>query len=301
MTADAVPLRLFVIGPGRAGLGVARAVLAAGAEVVGVLGRRATDAGPPFGAVSVASHPGDYPAAIARATLVFVAVQDRELNAALAPLVGAPLAPGTPVLQASGSAEPAAFVSLRAHGVPCGTFHPLVPLAMPEQAPALLRDAWVGIDGDSAARAAASAMAARLGAHVLRIPPEERARYHAAAVFASNFPVVLVAFAERLLAGAGVAAPEARAAVRHLLSSVAANLARGDDVAAAITGPIARGDTETVRRHLLALAADPEVLTLYRDLARATLGVVAAGAGGAQGAAVDATARLLDADVAPAC
>jgi predicted short-subunit dehydrogenase-like oxidoreductase (DUF2520 family) len=204
---------------------------------------------------------------------VFVAVQDRELDAALAPLAAARLAPGTPVLQASGSAEPAAFAGLRARGVPCGTFHPLVPLAAPEEAPALLRGAWVGTEGDPAALAAAAELAGRVGAHVLRIPGPERAKYHAAAVFASNFPVVLAAVAERLLTDAGVPMPSAGAAVRHLLSAAAANLARSGDVTAALTGPIVRGDADTVRRHVLALADDAEALTLYRDLARATLGV----------------------------
>jgi predicted short-subunit dehydrogenase-like oxidoreductase (DUF2520 family) len=76
---------------------------------------------------------------MARATVVFVAVQDRELGGALASLAAAPVAAGAVVLQASGSASPEAFAPLRALGLACGTFHPLVPLAAPEQAPALLR------------------------------------------------------------------------------------------------------------------------------------------------------------------
>ena len=256
---------------------MARAALAAGLDVTGVQGRRPRDAGPPFGAVFVPARPGEWAPAIARATVVFVAVQDRELDAALAPLAGAPLAAGAAVLQASGSAEPGAFDGLRTLGVACGTFHPLVPLADPARAPALLRGAWVGVDGDAAADAAARRLAARLGAHALGIPAGARARYHAAAVFASNFPVVLAAVAERLLARAGVGAAEARPAVRHLLSSAAANLAAGDDAALALTGPVARGDVATVVRHLAALADDAEADALYRTLARATLGLAPAG------------------------
>ncbi len=272
---------------------MARAALAAGLEVVGVQGRRAKDAGPPLGPVFVAPRPGAYAPGLARATAVLVAVQDRELDGALAPLAAAALAGGTVVLQASGSAEPAAFAPLRARGVPCGTFHPLVPLADPAQAPALLRGAWVGVEGDPAAVAVAQSLAGRLGAHVLDIPPGERARYHAAAVFASNFPVVLAAVAERLLTAAGVAPREGGPAVRHLLSSAAANLARGDDAAAALTGPVARGDAPTVRAHLRALAADAEALALYRALAGATLGVARAGGGSAD--ALSAVAAVLDA------
>jgi predicted short-subunit dehydrogenase-like oxidoreductase (DUF2520 family) len=93
--------------------------------------------------------------------------------------------------------------------------------------------------------------------------------------------VVLAAVAERLLAEAGVARAEARPAVRHLLSSAAANLARGDDAALALTGPIARGDGATVARHLAALASDAEADALYRALARATLRLTEAAPAGA--------------------
>ena len=151
-----------------------------------------------------------------------------------------------------------------------------MPLAAPEHAAALLRGAWIGIAGDEGALGPARALATSLGAHVLRIPAAGQALYHTAAVVASNFPIVLAALAERLLREAGVAAEEARPAVRHLLSSAAANLARGDDAALALTGPVVRGDVTTVRRHLEALDAHPgvhDVREVYRALAQATLDV----------------------------
>jgi predicted short-subunit dehydrogenase-like oxidoreductase (DUF2520 family) len=151
----------------------------------------------------------------------------------------------------------------------------------------------VGVDGDAAAQAAARALASRVGAHVLDIPPGGRAGYHAAAVFASNFPVVLAAVAERLLTAAGVAAEAARPAVRQLLSSAAANLARGDDAALALTGPVARGDAVTVERHLAAIAGDAEADRLYRALAGATLRVAAGAPVPPPAAARDAIAALL--------
>jgi predicted short-subunit dehydrogenase-like oxidoreductase (DUF2520 family) len=264
-------------------------VLAAGGEVTGVHGRTARDAGAPVGAVSA----GDFPDALQRATLVFVAVQDRELDAVVAQLVAAPALPaGLTVLQASGSTVPQGFTALRRRGVACGTFHPLVPLATPEHAPALLRGAWVGISGDDRALLPARALAALVRAHVLRIPPDAPATYHAAAVFASNFPIVLAALAERLLREAGVAREEARPAVRHLLSAAASNLARGDDAALALTGPVVRGDVLTVRRHLDALLDDDEARAVYRTLAAATLNV--ARDADADAGAMAEIARLLD-------
>jgi predicted short-subunit dehydrogenase-like oxidoreductase (DUF2520 family) len=284
--------RLFVLGAGRAGLGVAHAVAAARGVVTGVHGRRPLPAAGAVPGVTAGALP---PAALGAATLVLVAVQDRVLDEALAQVeecarAGA-LASDAAVLQASGSAEPAGFASLRARGVPCGTFHPLVPLAEPVQAPGLLRGAWVGVDGEPAAEGAARALATLVGAHALRIPAGEKGRYHAAAVFASNFPIVLAAVAERLLAQAGVDAGEARPAVRHLLSSAASNLARGDDAALALTGPVVRGDAPTVRLHLAALAADPGADAAYRALAREALSLARA-AGTPPAALVEVEALL---------
>lgn len=287
---DARP-RVFVLGAGRAGTGVARAVREAGGELVGIHGRRATTLDAPLGEVTA----GALPAAIARATIVLVAVQDRALDAALAEVdervAAGALAPDVAVLQASGSAEPTGFDALRARGTPCGTFHPLVPLAAASQAPALLRGAWIGVDGDPGAEHAGRALATLLGAHTLRIPGGRKGRYHAAAVFASNFPIVLAAIAERLLADAGVAAAEARPAVRHLLSSAAVNLARGDDAALALTGPVVRGDAATVRRHLAALADDPGADAAYRAMAREA--VALARAAGAPADGLDAVSAVL--------
>ena len=284
-------LRVFIVGAGRAGLGIAHAVRAAGGTIAGVHGRRARRDGLPSERVTA----GPLPSALADADVVLVAVQDRELDAALAPIAqraaDAGLAHGAVVLQASGSAQPDGFAALRALGVPCGTFHPLVPLAVPAHAPGLLQGAWVGVDGDGAAEEAGRALATLLGAHALRIPPGEKGRYHAAAVFASNFPIVLAAIAERLLAGAGVSAEEARPAVRHLLSSAAGNLARGDEAAVALTGPIVRGDAATVRRHLEALATDAGADSAYRVLAREALAL--AHMAGAPRDGLDAVAALL--------
>jgi predicted short-subunit dehydrogenase-like oxidoreductase (DUF2520 family) len=265
-----VSARVFVLGAGRAGLGLARALRASGVAVVGVHGRR--NAGGPDG-VTV----GPLPAALGDATVVLVTVRDAQVDEAIRQLADAPLAPGAVVLHASGSQDPAALALVRARGHEAGTFHPLVPLADPARAAALLRGAWIGIDGDAGARACARSLAAALGAETLEIPAGEKARYHAAAVLVSNFHAVLLALGERVLAETGVAPDTARRALRPLFLAAAENL-REREGPQALTGPVVRGDVETVQRHLAALASDPEALEVYRVLSRAALDV-ARGAG----------------------
>jgi predicted short-subunit dehydrogenase-like oxidoreductase (DUF2520 family) len=111
------------------------------------------------------------------------------------------------------------------------------------------------------------AIAERLGMRPFEIPEERRAAYHAAASIASNFLVALEESAASLLAEAG--APDARELLTPLVLTTAANWSeRG---AAALTGPIARGDEATVARHLDALReVAPELVPLYETLAERT-------------------------------
>jgi predicted short-subunit dehydrogenase-like oxidoreductase (DUF2520 family) len=256
--------RVFVLGAGRAGLAMARALREGGVTIAGLHGRRAV---PDDGVTA-----GPLPRGLRDATVAIVAVRDAELDAALAELRPA-LAPRCVVLHLSGASDPAGLDALRAAGHPCGTLHPLVPLAPRADVAALLRGDWLGVDGDAAAIASSRQLAAALGAHVLHIPVGEKARYHAAAVLASNYPVVLAALAERLMLDAGVEADGARGAVAALLAGAAGNVrgVPGDrPLASTLTGPIVRGDHEIVRRHLDALEADPVLADAYRALAEAT-------------------------------
>ena len=254
---------IFVMGAGRAGVALARAFRAAGVEVVAVHGRR--EAGGPD-QVTV----GPLPAALRRAAVILVTVRDSQIDDALGELLAASPASGSVVLHASGSTEPAMLAVARDAGHPTGTFHPLVPLADPARAVEALRGAYIGIDGDEEARAVSRELATEIGARTLEIPPGEKARYHAAAVMVSNFPAVLLRMGERVLRDAGVAPDDALGAARALLRVAAKNLESGDP-ARILTGPVVRGDAETVRRHMQVLAAEPDVLAAYRALSLVAL------------------------------
>lgn len=249
---------VFILGAGRAGRGLSRALRASGVTVRGLHGRHAES-----GADAITA--GAIPGSIADANVVIVAVRDGQLGEALGEVARARLAPGAVVLHASGSTEPPALETLRTLGHAAGTFHPLVPIADPARAAELFRGAFIGLDGDAAAVAAGERLASRLGARTLRIPAGEKPTYHAAAVIASNFPTVLAALGARLLVGLGVSEGDAWDAIRALMRGAVVNL-DSDTPAHALTGPIARGDSETVRKHLEALEADPETRALYRAL-----------------------------------
>ena len=125
--------------------------------------------------------------------------------------------------------------------------HPLVALPDAETGAARLADgAWFAVAGDRLV----GQVVADLGGHVFTVADEDRTRYHAAAVIASNHLVALLGQVERV-APDGVPLEAFLALARGTVDNVAAL-----GPAAALTGPVARGDWATVERHLAALPAD---------------------------------------------
>jgi len=127
--------------------------------------------------------------------------------------------------------------------------HPLVALPDPDRGSERLVGAWFGLaaDGDPLAAEAAASLRGR----VVHIAESDWARYHAAAVIASNHLVALLGQVERVAAGVGAPLEAFLDLARGSLADVAAL-----GPAAALTGPVRRGDTATVERHLASLPAD---------------------------------------------
>lgn len=151
----------------------------------------------------------------------------------------------------------------RAH---IASFHPLASLNGREPIPAGTLIAWDASRAADGRRLAA--LARRLELTPARITDKDRVRYHAGAVVAGNLPVALLAWGTRLLTDAGVPEPAARRALARLLLSQAEN-ALAEPLPRALTGPVARGDVNTLRRHLALLdAEEPALAGLYRALSR---------------------------------
>jgi predicted short-subunit dehydrogenase-like oxidoreductase (DUF2520 family) len=145
------------------------------------------------------------------------------------------------------------------------SMHPLMTV------PAAFEGAGAAIAGSTdRALATARALAEALGMRPFEIADEDRAAYHAAASMASNYLVVLEDAAERLLATTGAS----RELLVPLVRATVENWAR--DGADALTGPIARGDEDTVARQRAAVEDRmPELLPLFDALTESTRELVA--------------------------
>lgn len=260
------PLVLGIIGPGRAGVGLALALAAQGRSVR-LHGRSKKPVPKPL--VLTVGPENEPPAWIAEAGVLILAVKDD----AITPLAGmlaraAAVRAGQVVLHLSGSQGQEALAPLVGSRAALGSFHPLQTISEPERAAERLKGTWVAVEGMPRAVEVADDLARELGMRPFRLPSNAKAVYHAGAVFASNYFVVVEAVAQRLLRHAGLSDKEAWQALRPLVEGTLENLEHQQPIAA-LTGPVARGDEATVRRHLEALTSDDAVL--YRVLGRAAL------------------------------
>jgi predicted short-subunit dehydrogenase-like oxidoreductase (DUF2520 family) len=165
----------------------------------------------------------------------------------------------------SGATGLEALATARERGAETFSLHPLQTVPRPDTD---LSSAPCAVSGSGPeAERFATELAERLGMNPFRVPEDRRASYHAAACIASNFLVALEESAAELLAAAGIDDP--RELLAPLVTRTAANWAR--DGAAALTGPIARGDDAVVSRHLDALIETaPELVQFYEVLAERT-------------------------------
>jgi predicted short-subunit dehydrogenase-like oxidoreductase (DUF2520 family) len=279
-----------VIGPGRAGTGLALALTRAGYRVF-LHGRRPRKVPKPL-ELTVAPD-GTAPPWLGQAGVLVLAVRDDAIGALAQALKASGAVIETHVvLHLSGVLGQEALGALVTTRAALGSLHPLQTIADPERAPDHLRGAWAAVEGMPRAVAAAERLATDVGMRPFRLPPKVKAVYHAGAVFASNYLVVVEAVAQRLLRHAGLSDAEAWEALTPLVRGTMENLLR-DGPPAALTGPVMRGDTATVTRHLEALTFDDA--NLYRALGRAALEL--ARKRGLDDAAAEAMAEALATDL----
>jgi predicted short-subunit dehydrogenase-like oxidoreductase (DUF2520 family) len=149
--------------------------------------------------------------------------------------------------------------------------HPLQSFATAEEAVRILPGSYCCIEGDAGAVEVLSDAARAVGAHVMTIPTEGKTLYHAAAVVASNFLVALEHAAIRLDEAAGIDPGDAVRSLLPLVKGTVSNL-ESVGIPQCLTGPMARGDVETTRRHVEAIAQSlPDLLPLYKVLGLETV------------------------------
>jgi predicted short-subunit dehydrogenase-like oxidoreductase (DUF2520 family) len=234
------PARIGIVGRGRVGKALAGGLARAGYAVEGPLGR------------------GELP----ESDVVLLCVPDSEIEAAAAHVRPSAALVG----HTSGATPLTALGEGEAFGL-----HPLQTIV---SADSTVAGSGAAIAGSSRrALETARELARTLGMEPFEIDDSQRAAYHAAASIASNYLLAVEAAAETVAAGAGIAPADARRMLGPLVRQTVENWQRlGPE--RALTGPVARGDEETVERQAEAVeSVAPELAPLFAELTEATRGL----------------------------
>jgi len=269
-----------VIGAGRLGTALARALAARGYHIKTLVSRRAASA---RRACLFVDSPTDTPPMALKFSdmerlppvdLFLIATPDdaiEETAVRLGAVLGASKRRRI-ALHTSGALSSDVIVSLRACGCAVGSMHPLVSVSDPIAGAKALSGAFYCVEGDRPATGMARRLVRDLGGHSFTIKARDKALYHAAAVMTSGHSVALFDAATELLARCGLSQTRARRVLLPLLGSTYKNLL-SQKPSHALTGTFARGDVATVRRHLAALQSQSlsDTLAIYSLLGQRSL------------------------------
>jgi len=179
--------------------------------------------------------------------------------------------PGHTVVHCSGASTVQSLEAARRQGAGVGSIHPCQTFAGIEQAIANLPGSTFAIEAEEPVKATLTAMARALRGDIVYLTSEDKVLYHAAAAIACNYFTTIVKLAADLWRNFGKTPADAIRAYMPLLRGTLANI-ETVGFPKCLTGPIARGDVSTIRRHLAALEKSaPELLTLYKELGAFTI------------------------------
>lgn len=259
-------MKFNIIGAGRLGKNLALALVARGDGQLVAICNHSLNSGmkavAELGSGTAVASLAELPAV----DVIFITTPDDCIAAIASTLTCS----NTLVVHCSGVLSSEILATLKKRGCLIASIHPLK--AFRENY--LQCDAFQGcdcmIEGDDEAVRLLTVLFSALGAQVMSINATKKNSYHAAAVMASNYVVTLAGCAIELLIEAGLSESQAKNMTQGLMRSSLTNIESTSHIAAALTGPLSRGDVSTVDKHLQAIQ-QPHISALYRAAALATL------------------------------
>lgn len=285
-------LRISIIGAGRMGTALGLTLRREGHHIQLVVNRHAASARRAAGAIggdAIPSTPRQLPnhvKKLAESDLLLISTPDDALESVADQIAGLiRLAQSGSrqrnrrrfALHTSGALSSDALEPLKSLGFAVASFHPLVAIAHAGTAQDSFSGVHVCLEGQRAAVQIGRSLARDLGGHSFTIASGAKPLYHAAAVMTSGHVVALFDLATEMLLKCGLSQRQAWQILAPLLASTAANLG-SNSPARALTGPLARGDIATARKHLAAMETNKlsEAAALYSALGRRALRLAAA-------------------------
>ena len=266
-------LRLGFIGAGTVGSALAIRLSEKGYSVVAVSSRTRASAERLASAIKECRAYDSSQEVPDVADLVFITTPDAAIPAVVSAVRWHE---GQSVVHCSGADSAQTLDPALEFGARTGAFHPLQTFASVRQAIDNIAGSTFAIEAEEPLKSTLKELAGALNGTFIELKARDKVIYHAAAVIACNYLVTLVKVADDLWQTFGVPRDEATRALLPLLRGTLNNIG-AVGVPQCLTGPIARGDSGTVRKHIEALKKEaPDVLSVYCELGLQTIPVALA-------------------------
>lgn len=268
---------VVIIGAGRVGSSMGFLLKQAGYAVACVAARVMTSAEMAASFIGAGEPTTDVVMAASKAPIVLITTPDRVIKEVCEKIANA-VKPKAVVVHTSGAHSLDLLDTVAERGAYRAVIHPLQSMASKEQGIKNLPGSYFRIEADPEALSTVRDIVKALGGIELVMPKwspdkESAALYHAGAVAVSNYFVALVDYGLKFYQALGAEKNEALKAVLPLIRGTLHNI-ETLGIPDALTGPIMRGDVQTVRDHLHAMQMrTPELIPLYREMARQTVSV----------------------------
>ncbi len=265
---------IAIVGAGRMGRTIGHALARAGYDIGHVYNRDARRAEESARFIGKGMPVSDLSAIGSLAQTVLITTVDTAIEPVCRRLASAKaFRPDAVVLHMSGSMPSIALSAARDCGAHIGSLHPLQTVCQPSPEPAIFRGITFVYEGDAKAKQTMVGLVHAVRGLPVAIKPEQKEIYHAASVTACNYLVALLDAALDMYAAAGIGRDDAMTAIIPIVETTLANV-EVMGAGRALTGPIARGDVDTVSRNIRAIAARAGHLKdLYAALGRVTVGL----------------------------
>lgn len=266
-----------IVGCGKVGISLGKFLKEAGYPVAGLASKSLSSAGRAAEIIGT-GHFSQTPWEITKkAEVVFITTPDGAITGtcnAIAQNDG--FSKGAVVLHCSGALPSTILSSAGNCGALTGSMHPLQSFASAKIDENPFLGIIISIEGENGAVSTAKEMATDLGAISFTIRTEAKTLYHASAVVASNYLVTLLDLSFKLIGEAGITGTDAIKVLYPLIEGTLSNI-KSAGVTKALTGPVERGDVDTVERHVKEIQSKmPDLLGLYKILGLHTIDIARA-------------------------
>ncbi|MDL1962937.1 MAG: DUF2520 domain-containing protein [Deltaproteobacteria bacterium] len=273
MISPMIPV-IAIVGCGRVGSAIARFLSKAGYRLSGLASKRLSSA-KRLAYLTGTGRFTEIPWEITKeADIVFLTTPDSAISDTCSSIAfNYGFKKDSVVLHCSGVLPSTILSSAKSCGAFIGSMHPMQSFALNEENGSPFHGIIFAVEGDIQALHMAAQITVDLGADYIPIKTEDKTLYHAAAVVASNYLVTLLSLAFRLVEHAGISGSDTWKVLKPLINGTLSNIEKAG-IPAALTGPVVRGDIETVKRHIEAIGEKtPELLDLYNTLGFYTIGI----------------------------